>query len=156
MANEDLYIKKSQIPGAGNGLYTAKDIKKGDLVVEYLGERITWAECNARAEEDKEGYVFFINKNLCIDAYHTKEHLARYANDALGLTRVAGLRNNCCYTIKKNRAYVEAKMNIKAGSEILVPYGKEYWDQLKTNIEIDKVRAKKKAEPKKEKIRKKK
>ncbi|MBL0329225.1 MAG: SET domain-containing protein-lysine N-methyltransferase [Bacteroidetes bacterium] len=58
----DFIIKKSTIPGAGKGLFTKKDIKKGERIVEYLGEIVTEAELDRRAENDIYGYAFYISK----------------------------------------------------------------------------------------------
>ena len=134
---QDFIVKKSQIPGAGKGLYTKRDFKKGDRLIEYTGEIITEKELDARAEKDIFGYAFYISKNKCIDAYYMPEVLARYANDAKGLTRVEGLKNNCCYEVWKNRGWIKAEKNIKAGDEILVSYGTEYWKDIKYNIKLD-------------------
>jgi SET domain-containing protein len=134
---EDLEVKKSTLPKAGKGLFTKRDIKKGERFIEYLGEVITEAELDRRAENDIYGYAFYISKKKCIDAYYTPEALARFANDAKGLVKVKGLRNNCCYTIWKNRGWIEAERNIKAGEEIFVSYGPEYWRDIRYNIKID-------------------
>ncbi|MCW3077360.1 MAG: hypothetical protein JWO32_1969 [Bacteroidetes bacterium] len=129
-----LIVKKSQLPNAGKGLYTTTPIKKGEEVIEYLGELINWKEYEKRVLENKDGYLFFINNKLCIDAYPTPQHKARYANDALGLTRVPGLKNNCEYEIRGKRCFIVAKKNIEAGEEIFVSYTKEYWDCVRYNI----------------------
>lgn len=150
---EDLEVKPSKIPNAGKGLFTKRDIKKGERVVEYLGEIITDKECNRRAENDQYGYVFYINKQKCIDAHHTPEALARYANDAKGLVKVKHLKNNASYEVWKNRGWITAEKNIKAGSEIFVSYGAEYWRDIRYNIRLDEERKK---EAKKEKAGKKK
>lgn len=134
---ENLEVKKSGIPKAGKGLFTKRDIKKGEYIVEYLGEIITEKECNLRAEKDEYGYIFFISKKNCIDAFHNPEALARYANDAKGLTKVKGLNNNSSYDIHKNRGWIKAEKNIKAGSEILVSYGKDYWKDIRYNLKLD-------------------
>ena len=55
--------------------------------------------------------------------------LARYANDAKGLGR--GLLNNCKYVEDKGRVFIVAIKDIPAGAELLISYGKEYWDTLK-------------------------
>lgn len=141
-----LYLKKSSLPKAGKGLFTDAPIKKGEIVIEYLGEVVPWKVCEKRAQEDKGGYVFYFNRNYCIDAYNTPEAMARYANDARGLSRVKGLNNNCVYEIRKKRAYIVATKNIAPKSEIFVDYGKEYWDSIKDNIKAE---AKKKKEAKK-------
>lgn len=145
---EDLVVKKSSLPNAGKGLFTKRAIKKGERFVEYLGEIITEAELDRRAENDIYGYAFYISKKKCIDAYYTPEALARYANDAKGLVRVKGLRNNCCYDIYKNRGWIQAEKDIPAGAEIFVSYGAEYWKDIRYNLKLDKER---KAEKKKKK-----
>ena len=61
-----LKVKKSLIPGAGKGLFTTTPIKKGEKVIEYLGEIIDWEEYERRVERDEDGYLFFINKKTAI------------------------------------------------------------------------------------------
>ncbi len=127
-----LYVKKSQIPKSGKGLYTTHDIKKGERVCEYEGEKLTWKECLARneAQKGKGAYYFYVNSKNCVDAQYTLSAMARYANDAAGFGRVQGLRNNSKYEVIKGVPYIVATRNIKAGSEIFVAYGKEYWEAM--------------------------
>src|SRR6478609_380184 len=107
-----LIVKTSKLPNAGKGLYTTTAIKKGEKVIEYLGEIIDWKEYEKRVERDEDGYLFFVNKKHCIDAWNTPQHKARYANDAAGLSRVKGLSNNCNYEIEGNRCFIVAKKDI--------------------------------------------
>jgi SET domain-containing protein len=67
--------------------------------------------------------------------------VARYINDAKGLTRIKGLQNNTEFVKDKLRVYVEAIKDIKPGMELCVSYGKEYWAVIRQN---NKVEAKKK------------
>lgn len=152
-SDKNFEVKKSKIPGSGKGLFAKVDFKKGERIIEYLGEIITEAELDKRAEKDIYGYAFYISKKKCIDAYYTPEALARYANDAAGLVKVSGIKNNCCYSIWKQRGWIEAERNIKAGEEIFVSYGKEYWKDIAYNIKIEE---EKKAAKKLEKENKKK
>lgn len=131
-----LIVKTSQLPNSGKGLFTTTPIKKGEKVIEYLGEIIDWKEYEKRVERDEDGYLFFINKKKCIDAWNTPQHKARYANDAAGLGRVKGLTNNCNYEIEKDKCFIVAKKDIEAGAEIFVSYTKEYWDCIRYNISI--------------------
>ena len=147
----DLLVKKSSLPNAGKGLFVKRDVKKGERIVEYLGEIITEKELDKRAEKDIYGYAFYINRNRCIDAYYTPEALARYANDASGLVKVKGLSNNACYEIWKNRGWITAEKDIKAGSEIFVSYGKEYWKDMRYNYKLDQERLAEKKKAKKTK-----
>ncbi|MCU0421403.1 MAG: SET domain-containing protein [Bacteroidia bacterium] len=129
-----LYVKKSQLPKAGKGLFTAKPFKKGEIIVEYEGERLTWKECEARNQnkkgKEKGAYYFYINAKNCIDAEYCPAALGRYANDAKGPARVKGLTNNAEYQVIKGKPYIVAKKNIKMGDEIFVSYGEDYWDAM--------------------------
>lgn len=129
-----LIVKTSQLPDAGKGLFTTKPIKKNSKIIEYKGEIIDWKEYEKRVSEDKDGYLFFINKNRCIDAYATPKFKARYANDAMGIKRVKGLKNNATYQVFDDRCYIVAERDIDAGEEIFVDYTKEYWDCIRYNI----------------------
>ncbi|MDP1803235.1 MAG: SET domain-containing protein [Bacteroidota bacterium] len=129
-----LTVKKSTLPKAGKGLFTDKPIKKDSKIIEYKGEIIDWKEYEKRVLESKDGYLFFINKKRCIDAWNTPQHKARYANDAEGLSRVKGLKNNCTYQIFDNKCYIVAERDIKAGEEVFVDYTKDYWDCVRYNI----------------------
>lgn len=133
-----LLVKESQLPGAGKGLFTDKPISKGEKVIEYKGEIINWKEYDRRVARDEDGYLFFINKNYCIDAYPTPQYKARYANDARGLTRVKGLTNNCDYEVHDNRCFIVAQRDIKAGEEIFVDYTPDYWKCVRYNIKLKK------------------
>ncbi|MCE3229955.1 MAG: hypothetical protein K0S32_4506 [Bacteroidetes bacterium] len=133
-SNMALIVKKSTLPKAGKGLFTTTPIKKGEKVIEYKGEIINWKQYKKRVDENKDGYLFYISDERCIDAYPTPQHKARYANDAAGITRVRGLRNNCNYEIVGDKCFIVAQKNIKAGEEIFVNYTKEYWDSVRYNI----------------------
>lgn len=143
-----LLVKKSTLPGAGKGLFTTVDIPKGKRIVEYKGTRTTWAE--VEDDDGKNGYIFYITKNNVIDALPHKEALGRYANDARGMSKVEGIRNNAEYIISKGRCYIDAMKDISAGSEILVSYSADYWRTIKDNIKLEERKAKsKKAKSKK-------
>lgn len=127
-----LYVKKSKIPKAGKGLFTDTEIKKGEIICEYEGEKLTWKECLKRNEkmDGKGAYYFHINDKNCIDAEHTLWAMGRYANDASGASKIEGLRNNASYTIIKGKPYIIAIKKISPSEEIFVAYGKEYWDVM--------------------------
>jgi hypothetical protein len=57
--------------------------------------------------------------------------LGRYANDACGLTRIKGLRNNAEYVSEGKRCFIEATRTISPNEEILVGYGRAYWTLIK-------------------------
>ena len=133
-----LLVKKSTIPGAGKGLFTTKDIPRHTKVVEYGGDHITWAEVRKRYRGSLFDalYLFHLGPNKWIDAQNRTECLARYANDAMGLSRIPGVKNNSEYQIHEGVPYIVATKKIPAGSEIFVSYTKEYWDVIKANIKL--------------------
>jgi uncharacterized protein len=136
LLEKKMVIKKSTLPGAGKGLFTKVFIPKGTRIVEYKGEIVTWKEVEKMAD-DRNGYVFFFNNQYCIDAWKTKKGIAHYANDAKGIVRVEGVKNNSEYVTEKKRCYIEATRDIEAGEEILVGYGGEYWQAIRYNIRLE-------------------
>lgn len=138
---KQLRVKKSTLPGAGKGLFTKIFIPRNTRIIEYTGRLSSWKE--ADKQEGNNGYLFYINRNKVIDAAPFKDSLARYANDARGLTRIKGINNNGAYTIENGKVFIDAIKDIPAGSEIFVAYGKEYWDVIRENLKID-AQAKKK------------
>ena len=73
--------------------------------------------------EGTNGYIYFINRKHVLDAYTYKKALARYANDARGMGRRKGLKNNAAYETVGLKVYIDAMQDIPAGSEILVASG---------------------------------
>lgn len=129
-------VKKSKL--VGEGMFTSKKIKKGEKIIEYLGEIIDYKEYDKRTQEDKYGYMFYIDDKTCIDSYNTKHFKGRYANDAAGILKKANLKNNSSYVIEGQQVFIVADRDIRAGEEIFVEYGKSYWDDIKYNIKLAK------------------
>jgi uncharacterized protein len=126
-----LHVKKSVLPNAGKGLFTRKQIPKGTRIVEYLGKITTWKEADHKKGTNP--YIYYIKRNHVIDARPFKKSKARFANDARGFRKVKGLVNNAAYVEEGLHVFIEAKRDIPVGAEILVDYGKEYWDIMKHN-----------------------
>ncbi len=126
-----LRVKRSVLPDAGKGLFTSKPIRKGTRIAEYKGRITTWKEVDHKHGTNP--YIFYVKRNHVIDAQPFKKSKARFANDARGLKRIKGIVNNTAYVEDGLRVFLEAKRNIPAGGEILVDYGKEYWDTVKHN-----------------------
>lgn len=150
-----LIVKKSQIPGSGKGLYTTKPLKKEAKIIEYRGEIIGWKDYKERVDRDEDGYLFYFNRNRCVDAFHTPQYKARYANDANGFVRVKGLKNNSQYEIFDDKCFIVATRDIKAGEEIFTDYTKDYWDSMKYNYNLKKKQAKEAAAKKPKPIKRK-
>ena len=129
-----LIIKKSRLPGAGKGLYTTKSIRKESKIIEYRGEIIGYNEYRKLTRNEQDQYLFFVRMQLCIDAMHTPQYKARYANDAAGITRLKGVKNNSDYIIFGDKCFIVASRDIKAGEEIFVNYTKSYWDYMRKRM----------------------
>lgn len=126
-----LLVKKSRLPGAGKGLFTNKAIRKDSKIIEYRGELISYSEYRKRARKELDHYLFYLSRQIIIDARTTPQYKARYANDAQGFTRVKGIRNNSDYVIFGNKCFIVASRDIKAGEEIFVNYTNSYWKAMR-------------------------
>lgn len=129
-----LVIKKSKLPGAGKGLFTTKAIRKDSKVIEYRGEIIGYKEYRRRARKEQDHYLFYLRRELCIDSLYTPQYKARYANDAAGITRLKGIRNNSDFIIYDDKCFIVSSRDIKAGEEIFVNYTKPYWDCMRKRM----------------------
>lgn len=129
-----LLVKRSKLPGAGKGLFTTRAIRKDSKVIEYRGEIIGQKEYRRRTRREEDHYLFYHSRNRCIDAMHTPQYKARYANDAAGLVKVKGLRNNSDYMIFGKKCFIVAARDIKAGEEIFVNYTAHYWKSMRNRL----------------------
>ncbi len=113
--NKDFKVFKSS---AGFGLRTTKDIKKGELVIEYKGKKIK----NEVAEEQPNRYQFDLDDKWTIDG-SPRSNTARYINHSC--------RPNCeaVHYTDTNEIGIEAIRNIKAGEELTYDYGKDYFNE---------------------------
>ena len=147
LLEKDLVVKRSTLPYAGKGLFTKVLIPRGTRIVEYKGKVSTWKDVNHNG--GKNGYIYYVTRNYVIDASPYKKALARYANDAKGLKRVKGIGNNSIYKLYHGKVYIESIKDIPANKEILVEYGKEYWDVIRYNARLNQEELKKKQKSKK-------
>jgi SET domain-containing protein len=134
LLEDQLVVKKSSIPGAGKGLFTKKPIRKGAKIVEYKGRISTWKEVDH--QKGNNGYIFYVKRDHVIDASPYKKALARFANDARGISKVQGITNNAEYKEYGLKVFIVATKNISAGHEILVDYGKDYWKVIRYNRKL--------------------
>lgn len=117
---------------AGWGLRSLEDIKKGQFVIEYVGELVDEEECNKRlvemaARNDKNFYFLTIDKDTIIDA-GPKGNLARFMNHSCDPN---------CETQKwvvnnQVRVGLFAKCDLPKGSELTFNYNLECRGDEKT------------------------
>jgi uncharacterized protein len=127
--DDGLYVDDSTIPGAGLGLFAKKDFEKDQIICEFGGELIDELEVNKRNKDKRGDYFVDMGDDLTLDSYES-DCMAKYANDARGPRKVPGLRNNSEIVVYSDdySVCIVATRPIKAGEEILVEYGKSYWN----------------------------
>jgi len=99
---------------AGLGLFASEPIKKGELIIEYIGTILNKEESEAVKSNQ---YLFEVNRNKTIDG-SVRWNIARYCNHSCD--------GNAESEIKKSRVFVKAIKNIKEGEEIVYDYGEEF------------------------------
>ncbi len=104
---------------AGLGLFALAELKKGEEIIEYTGERISEEEANRRGGQ----YLFVVTDELVIDG-KGRENIARYINHSCKPNAEAE------HDEDEDRIYIRAKRNIKPGEEITYHYGKDFFTRI--------------------------
>jgi hypothetical protein len=137
MMVENIYIYKSNLPSAGNGLFAGPyGFKKGQIIGKYS---YPWNEVDLdtlkkRCKNKQDCWSYTIcNKDRCWDGYDVKSTIMRNINDARG----SNYKNNSQFEVINGEIYVVATKDIKHDQEIFVYYGRHYWkyhsyNELKT------------------------
>jgi hypothetical protein len=101
----------------GYGVFAARRIRKGTTVIEYLGDRVSHDEADARYEDkdpnDNHTFLFTVDSKTVIDG-GVGGNDARYINH--------GCDPNCASTTQNKRIYVEAIRTIQPGEELAYDY----------------------------------
>src|SRR5580704_3547261 len=104
-------------PIHGYGVFAARRIRKGTTVIEYLGDRVSHDEADARYEDkdanDNHTFLFTVDSKTVIDG-GVGGNEARYINH--------GCDPNCTSTTQNKRIYVEAIRTIQPGEELAYDY----------------------------------
>jgi len=119
-----LYITVKRSSIHSRGVFARKDIPKGARVIEYVGEKITQAVSNRRAdlplERHKKNsyhgavYIFELNKRYDIDGF-VPYNTARFINHSC--------EPNCETDIIRGKIWILAIKDIKKGTELTYNYG---------------------------------
>ncbi len=108
-------IRGSKI--AGKGAFATRPIRKGERIIEYLGERVSHAVSDARYDDHKDGvhhtFLFAVNSRVVIDA-SVNGNDARFINHSCD--------PNCESVIEGSRVFIDAAKPIKKGAELLYDY----------------------------------
>ncbi|GEC78772.1 SET domain-containing protein-lysine N-methyltransferase [Flavobacterium aquatile] len=125
-----LYIKISQLPNSGKGLFTAIDIYKEEIISIFRGEVLSDAEAEIRAKKNANQYFMNLLNGSILDCRNT-DCFAKYANDASGFSK-SEFKNNAKITLDENEnVCLIAIRKIKSDEEIFCDYGKRYWKEHK-------------------------
>jgi hypothetical protein len=147
-----LIVKTSTLPLMGRGLFVkrrAKEFKKGQVIAEYKGNRLTKEELDAlygAGAETLAPYAIAASADVIIDAAaEDMSNKARYANDCLPNTttyiklashgKILCEPNAMFWTNHEQRLFIVATQSIPPGAEVFVSYGKEFWGTPDQQIE---------------------
>lgn len=106
-------VKRSR---AGLGLFAAAAFKKGEFVIEYVGERLV----GKKADDRYNKYLFEVNSRLTIDG-SVRSNVARYINHSC--------QPNCEVRIYAQRVRIWTIRKINPGEQFSYDYGEEYFDE---------------------------
>lgn len=111
-------IRRSVI--AGRGAFATRDIRKGECLIEYVGERISHKVADARYDDESmrshHTFLFSVSRQTVIDA-------SRGGNDARFINHSCA--PNCEAVIEKSRVFIYAITPIAKGDELFYDYGYE-------------------------------
>ena len=102
----------------GKGVFAVQPIGKGETLIEYKGQMISWAEALRRHPHDPSDpdhtFYFHIDEGHVIDAKHGG-NAARWINH--------GCAPNCEADEEGQRVFIKALRHIRAGEELNYDYG---------------------------------
>jgi len=111
-----IQVRRSGIHG--KGVFALRPLRKGEVVIEYTGELITWREAIRRHPHDPQDphhtFFFHIDDQRVIDA-KVGGNAARWINHAC--------RPNCEADEQDGRVYIKALRSIACGAELFYNYG---------------------------------
>jgi hypothetical protein len=121
-----LYIQKSQIENSGNGLFTAIEVYKEEIISIFKGKTITNTEAESIVKLNEDKYFINLLDGTILDS-NTVDCFAKYANDSNGFIK-SKYKNNSKITLDDaNNVCLVATKNIKSNEEIFCSYGIRYW-----------------------------
>ena len=102
----------------GKGVFAVADLRKGEVLIEYVGELIDWDEALRRHPHDPaqpdHTFYFHIEDGRVIDA-NVGGNAARWINHSCA--------PNCEADEVDGRVFIKALRSIKAGEELFYNYG---------------------------------
>lgn len=118
-------IERRQSEIHGNGVFAIEDIAKGERIVRYKGLLRSHAEVDeeyGEVEEDGHTFLFTLNDEYVIDGTHGG-NVARWINHSCDPNCESLIEEDAKDRRNKDKVYVEALRDIKAGEELTYNYG---------------------------------
>ena len=128
--HKKLGIANSSI--AGWGLFANEDIKKEDLIGEYIGEMVGIEDLNERSEYidlEKTTYMFTLNDEYTVDS-RTMGNILRFANHSKSK---ANAYAKIVFSKGNHKICLYASDDIKKGQEIFFDYEKKKEQTARSN-----------------------
>ena len=111
-------VRQSRIQG--RGVFAARDIPTGTRIIEYTGERLTWAESDRRYDDASMNrhhtFLFILNARIVLDGA-VRGNDARFINHSCA--------PNCESEVDRGHIWIEALRDIAAGEELSYDYAYE-------------------------------
>lgn len=115
-ARRRLQARRSRVHG--RGVFALVDLPAGEVLIEYKGEVITWAEALRRHPHDPDDpnhtFFFHIDDEHVIDA-NVGGNWARWINHSC--------EPNCEAEVRAGRVFIRTLRPIRAGEELFYDYG---------------------------------
>jgi uncharacterized protein len=116
MSSRRVTVRQSGVHG--KGVFAVKSIAKGDKVMEYKGERISWKEALRRhphnPKEPNHTFYFALDDGRVIDG-KIDGNSAKYINHSCA--------PNCEAEEVEGRVFIHARRDIEPGEELNYDYG---------------------------------
>lgn len=118
MSRKSFRVGKSK---TGLGLFAVREIKKGEFIVQYRGEKLRNEEADRRADRGNK-YLYEINSRWTIDG-KSRKNVARYANHSCRPNAESDV-------LRGHKIIIRATKKILPGEEITYDYGKDYFNLI--------------------------
>ena len=125
-------IQTRHSPVHGRGVFALVDIPKGERIIEYVGEIISWDEAQRRHPHDpaqpNHTFYFHLDDEHVIDALHGGNS-SRWINHSCD--------PNCEVDEDNGRVFIRSRRKIKAGDELNYDYGLVIDEPLTPELKAD-------------------
>lgn len=119
----NILVRRSPIHG--NGVFAARDLPKGQVVIEYRGKLVTHDEADALYDgsvETGHTFLFTLNEQHIVDA-NREGNAARWINHSCAPNCEAVIIERGRGSQRRERIFIETRRAVRAGEELTYDYG---------------------------------